>query len=68
MRFKLLREFLSTMTRIHVIGGHILKDRPAISDPTKRHDKQLTLFDINKKLTKKCYRADLGSALDPLTQ
>ena len=45
-----MRDFLSTLTRIHVISGHVLKDRPDISDPTKRHDTQVTLFDFNKKL------------------
>ena len=53
------------MTRIHVIDGHLLEDRPHISDPTKRHDKQVILFDINKKLTYKWCRADLGSVSDP---
>ena len=28
----------------------MLKDGPKISDPTKRHDTQVTLFDINGKL------------------
>ena len=60
-----MREFLSIMTRIHVIDGHLLEDRPHISDPTKRHDKQVILFDINKKLTYKWCRADLGSVSDP---
>ena len=32
------------MTRI---GRYFLKDYPNISHPTKRHDKQLTFFDIN---------------------
>ena len=45
-----MREFLSILTRIHVISRHVLKDRPNISDPSKRHDKQLILFDINGKL------------------
>ena len=38
------------MTRIHVIDRHVLKDCPNISHPTNRHDKQPTLFDINRKL------------------
>ena len=40
------------MTTIHVIGRHFLKDRPNISDPTKRHDKQLTFFNINGNMAK----------------
>ena len=46
----LLQEFLRIMTRVHVIALNLLKDSPNISDPTKRHDKQLSLFDINGNL------------------
>ena len=46
-----LREFLSIMTRIHVIGRQLLKYRPNMSDPTKRDDEQLTFLDINGKLS-----------------
>ena len=31
-------------------AGNVLKDGSNISDPTKRHDAQLILFDINQKL------------------
>ena len=52
MLWNLLHEFLSIMTTIHVIGRHFLKERPNISDPTKRHDKQLTFFNINGNMAK----------------
>ena len=29
---------------------HVLTDGPKSSDPTNRHDKQLTFFDINREL------------------
>ena len=38
-----------------------------ISDTTKKHDAQLSLFDINGKLAKKYSRADFSSVLDVLT-
>ena len=31
--------------------GNVLKDGPNMSDPTKRHDRKLTFFDINGKLS-----------------
>ena len=44
-----------------------LRKCPKTSDPTKRHDTQLNLFDINEKLTEKCCSADFSSVFDPLT-
>ena len=38
-----------------------------ISDTTRKHDTQLSLFDINGKLAKKYSRADFSSVLDALT-
>ena len=32
------------------LAVNLLKDGPNISDPTKRHDTQLSLFDINENL------------------
>ena len=46
---------------------NVLKKCPNISDPTKRHERQLNFFDINEKLAKKYCRADFSSVLDPLT-
>ena len=46
---------------------NVLKSGPKISDPTKRHDNQLNLFDINGALAWKCCCADFHSVLDPLT-
>ena len=38
------------MTRIYVIECQHVKRGPKISDPTKRHDALLILFDINGRL------------------
>ena len=38
------------MTRMHVSGSQRVKSVANISDRTKRHHKQLNLFDINIKL------------------
>ena len=46
---------------------NLLKNGPKISDPIKRHDTQLKLFDINRKLGEKCHHADFSSVWDPLT-
>ena len=46
----------------------LLKRGPSISDPTKRHDTPLNIFDINERLVWKCCRADFSSVLDPLTR
>ena len=47
---------------------NVLKSGSKISDPTKRHHKQLNLFDINGKLTQKCGRAGFISVLGTLTR
>ena len=47
---------------------NVLKISPKIWGPTKWHDTQLDMFDINGKLAWKCCRADFGSLLDPLTR
>ena len=39
----------------------MLKDAPNISDWTKRHDTQITLFGINAKLAYRCSSAQLSS-------
>ena len=44
----------------------MLKSAPKISDPTKRHEKQLNLFDVNGTLAEKCWHADFSSVLDTL--
>ena len=49
-------------------AANVLKDGPNISDSTKRHDTQLTFFDINGKLAWKCCRADFSSVWNPLTR
>ena len=46
---------------------NVLKDGPHISDLTKRHDRHLTLSDINEKLSEKCCREDFSSVWDPST-
>ena len=48
------------MTRIHVMGRERVEKGPKISDPTKRRDTQLNLFDINGILALKCCCADLS--------
>ena len=55
------------MKAIHVIGVKVLKKCPKILNPTKTHDIQLSLFDINGKLAKKYSRAGFSSVLDALT-
>ena len=45
----------------------MLKSGPKISDRTKRHHKQLNLFDINIKLAKKCCRTAFRSLFCTLT-
>ena len=46
---------------------NVLKKCPNIADLTKRHDKQLNLFDINGTLVKRWCRWDFSSVLDPST-
>ena len=46
---------------------NVLKGGPNVSDATKRHDTQLTLFDINGKLAYNFCCAELSSVYDPLT-
>ena len=45
----------------------MLKDGRNIADATKRHDTQITLFDINGKFPRKCCRLNFSSVWDPLT-
>ena len=51
LALNLLREFLSIMTRINVIGRQRVKSGSKISEPTKRDYAQLNLFDINRTLS-----------------
>ena len=46
---------------------NVIKDGLKISDPTKKHDTQLALFDINGTLAYKCCCGDLSSVYDLLT-
>ena len=55
------------MKAIHVIGVKVLKKCPKILNPTKAHDVQLNLLDINRTLAWKGCRADFSSVLEPLT-
>ena len=47
---------------------NVLKDGPTISDPTKRHDTQLTLFDINGNLVYKFCCTEFGGVYHPMTR
>ena len=38
------------MTRIHVMGGNVLKRGPKISGLTRKNDTERNLFDINGRL------------------
>ena len=49
-------------------ADNVLKDGPNISDATKRHNTQLTLFDIKGKFGWKCWSADFNSVWDSLTR
>ena len=47
---------------------NMLKNALRISDPSKRHDRHLNLFDMNKKLPQKDCRSDFSSVWDRLTR
>ena len=49
-------------------AANMLKSGPKNSDRTKRHQKQVNLFDINMKLAWKCCGAAFSSVLGTLTR